>query len=815
MKSKINIPVGVALFVALALLALSAVVTLPQLSPSLVFGQAETPLQPPTNLTAQNTDQRVILLYWTAPTSGPEVAGYRVERSEDGRTGWAMVGTVGVTELTHSDTHTATANELEFGKTYYYRVSATAISPNRRSRPSNVANATTGEVERPDAPTALVLTAQGPSRIDLAWTAPPEPVGGEITGYKIEYSDASTWRVLVANTGNIESMYTDDGSIAPLEEGDRRRYRVSAINSAGAGMASASALSFATPSAARVAPSAPTGLTAMTMGPMEVKLSWTAPTDTSGDEITGYQIEYSDLNNGQFPVFMDLVETTGNDETTYTDDGSDAALAAETTRQYRVLAINAGVTSSASNLAIATTAKATAPGKPKAPMPVPTATEPQTITVNWTAPTNTGGTEITGYRIERSENGSTWPAEPLVPNTDNANLIYPDRTVPKANTRWYYRVSAINIVGRGEPSDAANAVTSTAIRPGVPIDLTAWEEGPTRIVLQWKAPAMTGGEITGYKIQYSNADNTGNASNNLWMDLVSNTMSDATTYTDHGSVAELGAGTIRYYRVYAINSADTSATASNPYSAITGTTALQPPTGLIAEKTDQRAITLDWTAPTSGAPGAGYRVERSEDGRTGWAMVGTGVTELTHSDTHTATTNELEFGKTYYYRVSTTATSPGNRRSRPSNVANATTGEVERPAAPTIGTATPEGPSRILLTWTFPADTSDGGGEITGYKIEYSDASTWEVLVANTGNTKLMYTDDGSIAPLEKDDRRNYRVSAINSAGAGMASGSVLGGPTPLCSTGSDQCADGPDGHGDGADGSEAVMDYAHGYHRR
>ena len=185
---------------------------------------------------------------------------------------------------THTDTHTEATNELEFGKTYYYRVSTITTTPTRRSRPSNVANAATGEVERPGAPVLGLagVVPQGPSRIDLTWSLPAADGGGEITGYKIEYSDASTWRVLVADTGNTNEMYTDDGSIALLEEGDRRRYRVSAINSAGAGMASGSVLSAPTPSDAQVATSAPTGLTAMAMGPMEVKLSWATPTDTSG-----------------------------------------------------------------------------------------------------------------------------------------------------------------------------------------------------------------------------------------------------------------------------------------------------------------------------------------------------------------------------------------------------------------------------------------------------------------------------------------------------------------------------------------------------
>ena len=105
--------------------------------------------------------------------------------------------------------------------------------------------------------------------------------------------------------------------------------------------------------------------------------------------------------------------------------------------------------------------------------------------------------------------------------------------VPKANTRWYYRVSAINAEGTGQPSDAAFASTRNAALPEMPTGLTAWEEGPTRVVLHWEAPAVTGGEITGYKIEYSDDSNTG-----PWMDLVANTMSMATTYTDNGSVAE-------------------------------------------------------------------------------------------------------------------------------------------------------------------------------------------------------------------------------------------------------------------------------------
>ena len=770
MKSKFNLPVGVLLFAALALAGMIGILAFNV--GQTTEAQAAMPLQPPANLAAENTGQLTITLSWIAPTTG---TGYRVERSEDGRTGWAMVGdgVTGLATTTYSDT------ELELNTTYHYRVSTTATSPDRRSRPSNVVSARTGSVELPGAPTTLTLMVRGPSRIDLSWPAPTETGGGDITGYKIEYSDssdtppgASTWTDLVANTMTDATTYTDNGSVAALEAGDQRHYRVSAINSAGAGMASTAMRSAVTPAVAGVVTSAPTALMAMVMGPAQIDLSWTAPTDTSGDDITGYQIQFSNFDKaaGTWAAWVELEATTGNDKTTYTDDGSNRALMAEDTRQYRVAAINDGGTSGFSNLASATTVKATVPGAPKVPTLLPTGA--QAITVTWAAPTNTGGTLITGYRIERSENGSSWKV--LVKDTGTTTITHSDDEVPKADTKWHYRVSAINSVGTGMASDAAYASTPpVSAVPAAPTDLAAWESGPTRIVLLWKAPSPTGGEITGYKIEHAEADG------GPWNDLVANTMSDATTYTDRG----LTSGTTRYYRVSTINSFGTGTSASTTYSAVTGTGALSAPSSLSGERGGQLTITLKWTAPTSGATGTGYRVERSEDGRTGWTsttdMTISGLTTTTFSDSDT----ELELNTTYHYRVSTTATSP-DRRSRPSNVVSARTGSVELPGAPTTLTLMVRGPSRIDLSWTAPTET--GGGDITGYKIEYSDSSDdnpaegrWTDLVANTMTDATTYTDNGSVAALEAGDQRHYRVSAINSAGAGMASTAMRSAVTP------------------------------------
>ncbi len=93
-------------------------------------------------------------------------------------------------------------------------------------------------VNPPGAPTNLRATASGQTRIDLSWSAPANNGGAAITGYRIEVStDGSSWADRTANTNSTATRYSHPG----LTAGSTRHYRVSAINSAGAGPASSAA----------------------------------------------------------------------------------------------------------------------------------------------------------------------------------------------------------------------------------------------------------------------------------------------------------------------------------------------------------------------------------------------------------------------------------------------------------------------------------------------------------------------------------------------------------------------------------------------
>ena len=96
------------------------------------------------------------------------------------------------------------------------------------------------------------------------------------------------------------------------------------------------------------APGAPTGLTVSHVGGTQLALSWTAPASDGGSAITGYKIEReTPTGNG----FSTLVADTGDTSTTYTN----TSLSLNTQYNYRVSAINAIGTSSASSSAAQTT----------------------------------------------------------------------------------------------------------------------------------------------------------------------------------------------------------------------------------------------------------------------------------------------------------------------------------------------------------------------------------------------------------------------------------------------------------------------------
>ncbi|MDE2781691.1 MAG: fibronectin type III domain-containing protein [Gemmatimonadota bacterium] len=392
----------------------------------------------PGSLRARADGPRSITLTWEAPTNdnGARVTGYRIRARRAEETTWTTIR-----GNTNSTATTFTHTRLEPATAWRYQVAAiNSVGVG----PWSLEAGTATNPDVPSAPTGLTAQAVGTSRIDLVWRAPANTGGARVLGYRVEASSdgGRTWRIIRSNTGSRVAYYSHRN----LQPGATWHYRVSAINAAGLG--TASAVASATTEA--TIPGAPRHLSAVADGTSEIDLSWQRPSSDGGAAVTGYRVEVS-ANGGA--SWQTLVANTRSTSTTYSHTG----LAPATTRHYRVSAINRVGVGSTSGVANATT-DATVPDPPTGL--TATATSPTQIDLAWTAPAYDGGASVTGYRIEVSETGQNWGI--LVSDTRVTGTTYAHTGLLPGSQR-FYRVSAINRAGAGDPSNVASAATDDPV----------------------------------------------------------------------------------------------------------------------------------------------------------------------------------------------------------------------------------------------------------------------------------------------------------------------------------------------------------------
>lgn len=146
---------------------------------------------------------------------------------------------------------------------------------------------------------------------------------------------------------------------------------------------------------------------------------------------------------------------------------------------------------------------------PAVDIPVaPTAPGNEQALLTWYAPTSDGGSPITGYTIEKSDdNGVTWTSTtstPCTPPSATCAVI----TGLTNETTYVFRVKASNADGDSGWSANSRPVTPTGTVPDPPTDVAATEDGG-RATIDWTAPLYDGGgTITGYIVEQSDDGGT-------------------------------------------------------------------------------------------------------------------------------------------------------------------------------------------------------------------------------------------------------------------------------------------------------------------
>ncbi len=377
----------------------------------------------------------------------------------------------------------------------------------------------------------------------------------------------------------------------------------------------------------------------------------------------------------------------------------------------------------------------------------------QSVRLTWTAPGFNGGEAITDYVVEYATTAAGSNTPTWTTFVDGVSVTTSATVTGLTNaTQYQFRVSAVNVIGRGAASATITVAPVYAGVAGAPRALTA-VAGRMKLTLSWQAPFSNGGfTITDYAIETSTDSGT------TWTRFA-----DSVTTATSATLTVPTGGVTYQVRVRAVNSfglgeasniAEATPTANGGPSAVRNVVATA---ALLS-------ATISWTVPLDNGGGAitEYVVDYTTDGEN---FAGT---RRTSSFTRSAVFTGLAGGVPHTFRV------------RALNLFG--TGiegtAVVTPVAPTV----PSAPRSLTATvnynsaslyWSTPVST--GGSAILGYLVEYSvdNGANWvrrPLLSTFTRGTALSGLTGGT--------SHQFRVLAVNAVGNSASSNVVT--MTPL-----------------------------------
>ncbi|MFD2572021.1 fibronectin type III domain-containing protein [Spirosoma soli] len=549
----------------------------------------------------------------------------------------------------------------------------------------------------PVTPTGLTVLSIVTDQLQVFWT----DINVVPVTFEISRSDkpGGTYSVIQPNYG---AKIFDDKN---LSASTQYCYRVRARNgSTYSGYSQEVCGTTKTP--APTAPDAPARLEAKALAYNQISLQWA---DLSNNE-KKFQLDRSIDGGRTFTKLRDLDENT----TTYVDQ----EVQGNQQYCYQIRAVNDVGTSAYT----APPACATTPAPP-AGIPqnlVAKALSTTQINLTWQAVAG-----ASGYQLERSPNGNdNW--QKIADPAANATSYTDESRTP--NTRYYYRIRALNAAG--VPGDYSNVASDTTpdLPPTPPTGLTITAVAYNQISLKWDDKSTN---ETNFRIERS-SDGTS------WSKLT-DVGENTTTYNDQTVAPQ----TRYYYRVLAFNAAG-----SSDYSnTADATTPAGPPAAaqnLTATATSTTQISLTWGAIANAET---IVIERSPDGNSAWNSLTT-VSGATTSYID----NGLTPNQTYFYRIrasNISGTGPN------SNVVSATTPDVP-PAPPTSLTASVISPTQINLAW------ADRSTNESAFEIEQGNSTTGTFTkIADLPANSSTYEVKG----LTDNTAYCFRVRAKNAAG--------------------------------------------------
>ncbi len=173
----------------------------------------------------------------------------------------------------------------------------------------------------------------------------------------------------------------------------------------------------------------------------------------------------------------------------------------------------------------------TSPTKPSKPRSVSISFESDgSLLIAWSAPSNDGGSAITGYTVQWKSGSQSFGGDPSREHTTGASAITYAITGLTNGTEYTVRVIAVNAVGDGPPSDTT---TGTPVGlPDAPPNVQAGS-GHRQLTVSWGAPNDGGSAITEYTLQWKSGGQSFSSSRQRTIDAPSRT--DTIPSLDNGT----------------------------------------------------------------------------------------------------------------------------------------------------------------------------------------------------------------------------------------------------------------------------------------
>ena len=376
------------------------------------------------------------------------------------------------------------------------------------------------------------------------------------------------------------------------------------------------------------------------------------------------------------------------------------------------------------------------------------------IDLTWQAPTDIGTSDITGYKVQSSPNGtSNWTD--LVPNTHRTSTNYSDSGLSPGTNR-YYRIRAINASGAGSASNVASATTADKTVSFGAARYTASENGATaRVTVELSAAVDV---IIPIRVHHrdgaSSADYSG-----VPRRLIFESGTTIRTFTvtavddsdnDDGEKiriefgdlpAVVGAGT-RSSTIVKLKDNDGGNSVpmfdpANELRNLLENTAANQNVGLPITATDADGDSLTYTF-------SGPDMDRF-----------TFISSTAQIRTRSGQTYDYETHQLFVVRVTA---DDGNGGTTTATVVIRVRDLAEPPSAPRL-TSQQVNPTSMALSWTPPSDT--GRPDITGYDVQYkkSSESAW------TLGPQAVTDTNAALTGLEPSTSYYVQVRAKNAEG--------------------------------------------------